>query len=143
MPEIKYAIGGLDFEPDTLRYLNQVDFVIGLEGETASFYTKELAGSHVGVAQGFGLGHLDDKFKFTVAEGKRVIGGGQMHLDTSDNLVLDGFSSNFGTIPDYAGYKFGELLRPEMERIGINVHGIRVRFNERMLNKYWIETATE
>ena len=73
MPELTYAIGGIDIEQNRIAAGDTIDFVIGLDGNTASLYAGN-CGSHAHLAKRFDLGIIDDKYRFVPAEGKRVNG---------------------------------------------------------------------
>src|SRR3989338_1789179 len=135
---LEYRIGGLDISPETLRDLRRVDFIVGSESGTVFIYAKEFAGGHMAVAEAFGLGRYDNvSGKFITEKGKKVVGGGSITYFDGD-LKLKHFSGTFGAIPREAAKRFGELLKPELEKDGIRVDRIMGDTNGE-INPFWRE----
>src|SRR3989338_2905438 len=94
--------------------------------------------STTNLSEAFGLGKYDiASNKFVVEEGKRVVGGGSITYFDGD-LELKHFSSTFGAIPREAAQRFGELLKPELEKDGIRVDRIMGDTNGE-INPFWRE----
>ncbi len=70
-------------------------------------------------------------------EDAELVGGGRIYVDMDRNLVLDGYSREHGSIPHPAAQAFGELAKPELEQMGIEISGASSKTGENKLGKFW------
>jgi len=135
---LTYRFGGLDVKPETLRNFFGVDFVVCSESDIVFIYAKEFAGGHVKVAEAFGLGVYNDASKeFVAQEGKRMAGGGALGFDDGE-LTLKYHSAHFDAIPTEAAQQFGEVLKPELKKMGIQVDRISACTSGKLAT-FWLE----
>jgi len=134
MAELEFIIGGLNIVPEILKfegfnsYAASHKFVVDALGNRVAIYVAP-GGIHRNVIDIFNL------------DGKQV-GGGSIYINGKDELVLDDYSTNYGSIPKIAAQRFAELVAPELKKLGLNVRGIAVNPDQFKLNPFWQEQKT-
>lgn len=99
------------------------NFVVSASNNTVYVYVAP-GSSHNAIARRFDI--LDD-----------IAGGGSCYINCENQLVLDGFSADYGGIPKAVTEEFAKLIRPEIEKLGIEIRGIIANPTEYMLSGYW------
>jgi len=129
MVELEYRVGGLKINPKALYFagFDSYDaehlFVIGVNDNAVSIYVAE-AERHASVPQKFSLSDY-------------IVGGGSCYTNHQKELVLDDYSGNYGAIPKNVAQKFGELMLPELKKLGIEINGIIAEPVEKKINDFW------
>ena len=116
MVDLEYRIGGLD--PENPTALSK--FIVHREDDrTLGIYaldeeSREFGAKHWNVVKYFNL------------DRQKVLGGGNYnYFPSSQEIVLDDWSSAFGSIPLEVAQKVGETLTEHFRRNGIAVKNIR------------------
>ena len=129
MADLEYRIGGMDVNPDRLRfegfdsYHASHKFVAEALDNAVSIYVSQQK-RHAQVVEHFGVRG-------------QTVGGGSCYLNGENQLVLDDFSGDYDAIPKEIAQRFAELMLPELEKLGVEVEGIAVNPMESSMNSYW------
>ncbi len=134
MENLEYRIGELDISPTLIKFNGperlshdaDYKFVVEAINNSISIYVRG-GGGHSYVAGQFGI------------QKDRIVGGGSCYLDRENNLVLNNYSTNYGSIPKVVAQRFAELMLPEVQKLGVEVRGIAVNPKESEIHSYWRE----
>lgn len=145
MTNLEYKIGGLDIDVKCFSFplpfvrSPKHRFVVNTEDGVRIYVANEF--SHQEVVSAF---RLDEKLgeKLGAMERMRRMfaytwGGGYCYIQDK-TLVLDSRSQDFGGIPKEVAQKLAELIRSEIEKLGIECSGISVN-PEPPVNPNWHE----
>jgi hypothetical protein len=112
MENIEYAVGEIELSSARFvmgkvnPYMSTHKFVVSEDAGKRAIYVSP-AESHFGVVERFGLNQ------------EKMIGGGSIYIDEQGRLIFAGNSACYGTISNSDAKKFGELIAPELKKIGI------------------------
>lgn len=130
MADLEYLIGGLNLCAERLGFAGSDPygaahkFVARAQGDKVSIYVSE------------GKGHKDVVSKFSLSPGG-IVGGGSCYLDVKGRLTINDFSGSYNAIPKEAAQKFAELIKPEIEKLGMKVNDVAVNPSNLGLHSFW------
>jgi hypothetical protein len=129
MPDLEYKIGGLNIDTKRIHFYEEEPydaahlFVVQSLEDSVLIYVTHM-GAHNLVAREFAL------------DEEMLVGGGSCYVNGKKELVLDDYSGDYGAILVFAAQRFAEMIRPELDRLGVEVRGVFANPDSRM-NSFW------
>ena len=120
----KYEIGKLEVDQSNLKSKTEHKILASGIEDKILFYVKP-APTHIRLVKEFKLNPL------------RILGGGNIYVNSENKLVIDDLSLLYGPIPNKAAASIVKVIQEDIKRRGIETNGTLTDTKDAILSEAW------